>query len=117
VKIKCASINKRSVNISKYFTKNLPFCFGVKFQAKKNIILRNRLTTRNSERDKLDIPGVYCIPCKDCKNSYIGQTGRTILTRLDEHRRSTRVNSTISSAVKEHALVLNHTIYFNNVTA
>jgi hypothetical protein len=84
----------------------------------KGIILRNRLTTRKSDRDKLDIPGVYCIPYKDCKNSYIGQTGRAISTRLDEHRRrSTRVNSTISSAVKDLALVFNHAIDFNNVTA
>jgi len=91
--------------------------FGCKILFKKGIILRDRLTTRKSDRDKLDIPGVYCILCKNCKNSYIGQTGRAISTRIDEHRRSTRVNSTISSAVKDHALVLNHAIDFDNVTA
>ena len=84
--------------------------------SKKGIILRNRCI-KKSDRYKFDIPGVYSIPIKNCTNCYIGQTGRTIAMKLEEHRKSTRINSTISSAVKDHALVLNHTIDFDNITA
>ena len=59
-------------------------------------------------------PGVYSIPCKDCNNIYVGQTGRQISTRLHEHFNSTKPNSSISSAVKDHVKICKHHIDFDN---
>ena len=33
---------------------------------------------------------IYSIPCQDCTNVYIGQTGRCLKQRLSEHRRALR---------------------------
>jgi len=34
--------------------------------------------------------GVYTIPCKNCSSSYYGETGRSFVTRLEEHKRAVR---------------------------
>jgi len=100
--------------IRKSFYKNIPGCLGVRFFSKKGIILRDRLNKPKFSLNNKDRPGVYKIPCANCKNFYIGQTGRTISTRIHEHSRSVKSNSSISSAVKDHSHVLKHTIDFNN---
>ncbi|XP_046399906.1 uncharacterized protein LOC124166418 [Ischnura elegans] len=41
----------------------------------------------------LKIPGVYRVPC-ECGEAYIGETGRTIETRLKEHKRHLRLGFT-----------------------
>ena len=47
------------------------------------------------------IPGVYKIPCKDCNKVYVGQTGREIDIRVNEHKRSVRYAQE-SSAIFKH---------------
>jgi hypothetical protein len=49
----------------------------------------------------LKTPGVYRVPC-GCGKSYIGETGRTIETRLKEHRRHLRLGQLEKSAIAEH---------------
>ena len=68
---------------------------------------------------------VYKMPCKSCNKTYIGETGRAFGVRLQEHRqevsqrevraytRSTSISlagEQNKSAVKEHAISLNHVI-------
>ena len=68
---------------------------------------------------------VYKIPCKNCDNTYIGETGRAFGVRLQEHRqevtqrdvraytRSTSKSAATEqnkSAVTDHAISLNHVI-------
>ena len=36
---------------------------------------------------------VYQIPCKNCNQVYIGETGRTLATRLQEHKDDVRKNA------------------------
>ena len=45
---------------------------------------------------------VYSIPCTTCSAVYIGQTGRLLKTRLDEHRTAVKHAKCDTSAVAEH---------------
>ena len=59
---------------------------------------------------------VYEIQCASCKESYIGQTGRTLEHRLKEHQRSLSTTELVynTSAVAVHALKTGHCIDWNN---
>ena len=59
---------------------------------------------------------IYRIPCLDCDSSYIGETGRTLDTRLSEHRRNCRNGEVLKSGVAQHALVDNHRINWDGST-
>ena len=55
--------------------------------------------------------GVYVIPCKDCDNVYVGETGRNLDKRMYEHKRDIRVGNE-SSGVFCHVRDYNHSIDF-----
>jgi predicted GIY-YIG superfamily endonuclease len=57
----------------------------------------------------LKTPGVYSIPC-ECGQVYIGQTGRSIDTRIKEHHRHIRLAHADKSAVAEHSIGRGHRI-------
>ena len=50
----------------------------------------------------LNVEGMYSIPCS-CGKSYVGQTGRSVTSRLKEHKRAILHRDTEKSAVAEHA--------------
>jgi hypothetical protein len=68
-------------------------------------------------KDNLELktPGVYKIPC-ECGKVYIGQTGRSIGTRLKEHQRNIRLEYPDKSAVADHSINQEHRIQFNNTS-
>lgn len=51
----------------------------------------------------LEKPGVYKIDCS-CGSAYIGQTKRTITSRVKEHIRAVKNNDTQKSAIADHLL-------------
>ena len=53
---------------------------------------------------------VYQIPCKDCDAKYIGETGRSLETRLKEHKASVRLGKTDASALSDHANKQGHDV-------
>ena len=53
---------------------------------------------------------VYKVPCEDCDAVYIGETLRTLPTRLQEHLRHTRKGEQQRSAIAEHACAFGHQI-------
>ena len=53
---------------------------------------------------------VYEISCKDCDDKYIGETLRSLKTRLAEHQRHTKDQRFDKSAVAEHATFNKHDI-------
>ena len=57
---------------------------------------------------------VYRISCKDCHQSYIGQSGRSLQHRLREHKRAVFCGNTNVSALAEHALSCGHEIDWEN---
>jgi hypothetical protein len=61
----------------------------------------------------LKTPGVYSIPC-ECGQVYIGQTGRSINTRIKEHHRYIRLAHPDKSAVAEHRISQGHLFQLQN---
>jgi len=55
--------------------------------------------------------GVYKVPCS-CGSVYIGETGRSVKTRISEHSRCVRLRSFSSSAIAEHHQNTGHKILF-----
>jgi len=77
--------------------------------------LRTILTKVKPSWPDTDIKGVvYRIPCKDCDETYIGETGRTLKTRLQEHKRDVRFGHTTINAVAYHAHSQLHQIDWDN---
>ena len=56
-----------------------------------------------------EIGGVYCIPCKVCDRVYVGQTGKSLLERIKQHKYNVRTANE-SSAVFKHQQEFNHNI-------
>jgi hypothetical protein len=55
--------------------------------------LQKHLSYSNTQQDKFTKSGVYKLTCPDCDKAYIGQTGRNLYTRYDEHKRAYRYNT------------------------
>lgn len=75
--------------------------------------ISNSVVQIKDSTGKLQMPGVYEIPCS-CGRVYIGETGRSIETRISEHRRATNNKQWEKSAVAEHAITENHHVDFEN---
>ncbi|XP_046401609.1 uncharacterized protein LOC124167669 [Ischnura elegans] len=61
----------------------------------------------------LKTPGVYRVPC-ECGEAHIGETGRTIETRLKEHKRHLRLGQPEKSAIAERSIQHDHVIQFDD---
>ena len=68
------SFNVSSQNLVFYYNRRK--CFADIFSRK----------FKNFGRDN-GITGIYKIPCKNCKQNYIGETGRPFSIRLSEHQK------------------------------
>ena len=93
---------------------------------KPHCTIRSQLVHPKDKREpKNTSDAIYNIPCKNCKLSYVGETGRAFGTRLDEHKkeaekasakRVTRAGRKASlikenkSAVTDHVVDKNHVI-------
>ena len=56
---------------------------------------------------------VYCIPCKNCKLKYIGETSRKLHVRLTELKRDIRIGN-FNNALFQHIPQSNHNFHFNS---
>lgn len=83
--------------------------YGIKTIFHPHMQLRS-LVRSPKDKEPLNVPGVYMIPCS-CGKNYIGETGRNISTRLTEHMRSMRKLDSRGSAVTEHSLSSGSTHY------
>ena len=59
---------------------------------------------------------VYSIPCTTCSKVYIGQTGRLLQTRIEEHKTAVKYAKCDVSAVAEHVWERNHHVDFQSVS-
>ena len=74
--------------------------------------IRNKVVT--SKHGNYCEAVVYCTPCLNCDQSYIGESGRGLGKRLEEHKRACRLGNSYSAAAT-HTLNTGHRIGFNNV--
>ncbi|UYV78617.1 hypothetical protein LAZ67_16002180 [Cordylochernes scorpioides] len=75
-------------------------------------IPRHPNTKHNSNHEfKSNI--VYCIPCKSCPATYIGETGKTLEERVNQHKTAFKNHSPLSLLV-DHALKQDHIPNFEN---
>jgi Reverse transcriptase (RNA-dependent DNA polymerase) len=75
-----------------------------------NSIRSNILNNKIEDIDILERSGVYKIKCGDCFQIYVGQSGRSLKTRLQEHLDFKR-----PSHVADHMLRYNHHTNIDNV--
>ena len=65
-------------------------------------------------KDKVPIESVtgvvYEIPCSDCNKKYVGQTGNSLHTRLQQHRAACRLLQPEKSALAQHSIEETHQI-------
>ena len=54
--------------------------------------------------------GIYSVPCTDCNFNYIGQTRRSIQTRVNEHLQLAKNKKPDKSGVADHAIEFSHKI-------
>lgn len=57
---------------------------------------------------------VYQVNCASCEATYVGESGRQLKTRIEEHRKSVRTGS-LSSAISEHVQEYDHRINWESV--
>ena len=68
--------------------------------------------TKNRPESNIEC-GVYKIPCKDCDQSYIGETGRNMDARFREHKTDIAIQKK-DSGVASHVMETNHSFDFEN---
>ena len=78
----------------------------------RNKICRNKLTTGEIIEEREE-GGVYIIDCMDCQEKYVGESGRGLEVRLNEHRGAVNRNQR-GSAVAKHCWEKDHRMDFSN---
>ena len=71
--------------------------------------IRNSLRSVKDPVNPKDMKGVYLIPCS-CGTPYIGETGRSIHQRINEHAANLRLGRSKSSALAEHVEKTKHQV-------
>ena len=74
--------------------------------------IRNRLVKNSCRIDNREL-GVYCVPCLQCNECYIGETGRSLGVRLEEHKQACRTGNSYN-AIATHSIEQDHRIGFSN---
>ena len=75
---------------------------------KTNNSLEKYLKNSKNKTNKNNKSGVYQLTCGSCPKTYIGQTGRSLQTRITEHKRSF-INNKNNSTYSNHLLENQHT--------
>ncbi|UYV63443.1 hypothetical protein LAZ67_2004096 [Cordylochernes scorpioides] len=112
---------ERVVDVFSVFLESCPYAparRGVRtlYSNSPNIssLIRNPDTKSNSPYNPSLLSGcVYSIPCADCDVVYVGETGRSVGTRLEEHRKNISRQDE-KSAIYQHIRTTNHSFDLAN---
>ena len=69
------------------------------------------LVHSSPQRNIFSDGGVYCIPCKNCKLKYIGETSQNLHSRLQEHKRDIRIGNS-NNGLFQYISQFNHNFDF-----
>ena len=84
---------------------------GVKVAFKPYLTINKYLPSPKDFTNKDELSGmIYQVPCHDCDFIYIGQTKRTLKSRLNEHKRSIKYQRPEQSALADHSMSMDHKI-------
>lgn len=100
---RCITYNESTKRLEKLFYKN-----NIKLIYKTNKTIESYLNNSKDKSEMNNNSGIYRIKCKDCNAIYIGQTGRSLKIRINEHRKH------ITSNVFQHRLNMGHNIDYEN---
>ena len=76
--------------------------------------LRRLLTNVKDKDEPEDGPGaVYKIKCSNSQATYMGETSRTLTTRLNGHKQATKMGD-LNNNIAEHHLKTSHTIHWDS---
>ena len=91
--------------------------YNVKVIHTKNKSLKDIMKEKdNSNISKMETQGVvYKIKCTTCEKSYIGETGRKLKIRVNEHKNDVRNNNNNISGLSQHAKETGHEIDWEGV--
>ena len=90
--------------------------FNIRIAHKPTRTLRHLLTNVKDKDDPEDRQGtVYRIRCNDCNGTYIGETGRTLTTRLGEHQTATDKED-LTNNIAQHHRKTGHDINWDSAT-
>ena len=90
--------------------------FNIQIAHKLTRTSRHLLTNVKDKDDPKDRQGtVYRIRCNDCSGTYIGETGRTLTTRLGEHQTATDKED-LTNNITQHHRKTGHDINWDSVT-
>lgn len=106
-----------SVSLSKLFSSN---GINIAFSTVGSVF--SRFVRNKDQISVLNNSGVYSFSCNDCNSVYIGQTGRSFLTRGKEHLKQFEKYKntdivTTNSSLANHLLVNKHTATLDNLNS
>ena len=81
-----------------------------------NTSLKNKVNYKRGQANKTEEQGVVCeVYCKDCEKVYIGETGRQLDIRLNEHKKGARnIDDNKISGLSYHIKNTGHNIDWKN---
>ena len=102
-------ISENIARIGKKFNVKLVHTKG---KSLKNMFVRN-ITTSLEKQKQSGV--VYRVTCGDCGSQYVGETGRSLETRMDEHRQDAEGEVEKISGLSEHLRQTMHKANFYDV--
>ena len=88
---------------------------GIRLAYTSNSSLKQQLRHKSSVREQPN-GHVYVVNCMGCPQVYVGQTGRSIETRMREHSRGPQINAQ-EGAISEHNRQRGHCMDLQNPTS
>jgi len=86
----------------------------------RNFVVHPKDKVKDEEKTEL----IYCVPCKNCSSSYVGETGRKFGLRIKEHKKEvdsftagtqTRASRARESSVTHKSAITDHAVEENHV--